>query len=221
MCNVSWDGNITHYTIHITQMTWWMLFWLGLTTGLSGAMIPGPLCLFTVSEAFRHGQLAGVKVALGHLLLEAAFVLLVVAGFRERLASPGFRTWVGWIGGVGLIVMGALILSRAPHLSLASRADLSCRWGSVAGGAFFSIASPGFLLWWATIGAAVLLQGLLAGAGGAAMVAAGHAAADVAWYWFVAFSVERGRASCSDRAYRAIMALIALWLIGLGAWFLW
>ena len=71
-----------------------VLFGLGLSTGLSGAMIPGPLFLYTVSEAFRQGQVVGIKVALGHLLLEACFVVLVVVGLRDFLSSAAFRTAV-------------------------------------------------------------------------------------------------------------------------------
>jgi threonine/homoserine/homoserine lactone efflux protein len=71
-------------------------------------------------------------------------------------------------------------------------------------------------MWWATIGASVLLEGSLNGAPGIAMVASGHALADVSWCWFLAFSVERGRVYCSDRTYRAIMGLAALCLVVLG-----
>ncbi len=193
-----------------------ILFGLGLSTGLSGAMIPGPLFLYTVSEAFHHGQLAGLKIALGHLLLETSFVAVVVLGFRESLASPAFRSAVVWVGGSGLVVMGGLILAKVRDLSLATRANVAFRWGPLLGGAFFSIASPGFLIWWATIGASVFLQGALRGSAGVATVAAGHAVADLVWCWFVAFSVERGRPYCTDTAYRAIMALIAVCLILLG-----
>jgi hypothetical protein len=49
------------------------------------------------------------------------------------------------------------------------------------------------------------------------MVGLGHAVADVSWYWFVAWSIERGRAYCSDRLYRVIMVALALSLILLGA----
>jgi threonine/homoserine/homoserine lactone efflux protein len=195
-----------------------LLFGIGLGTGLSGAMIPGPLFLYTVSEAFRHGQWVGIQIALGHLLLEAVFVALVVLGLREFLSAPAFQAAVVAVGGIGLIVMGGLILAKVRRLSLARRADVAFRWGPWAGGAFFSVASPGFLIWWATIGASVFLQGALSGLGGVTMVWAGHAVADLAWCWFVAFSVEQGRAYCSDRTYRLIMGLIALWLLGLGVW---
>jgi len=195
-----------------------VLFGIGFSTGLSGAMIPGPLFLYTVSEAFRKGQWVGVKIALGHLLLEAVFVALVVLGLREFLVAPTFRAAVVAVGGIGLIVMGSVILIKVRRLSLVRHADVPFRWGPWVGGAFFSIASPGFLIWWATIGASVFLQGALAGITGLTMVWAGHAMADVVWCWFVAWSVEQGRAYCSDRTYRLIMGFIALCLIGLGLW---
>lgn len=194
------------------------LFGLGLGTGLAGAMIPGPLVFYVVSEAFQKGHWVGVRIALGHLLLEACFVLLVVIGLRDLLTSEMFRAAVVWVGGAGLIVMGSLILAQVRRLSLAQRAEVAFRWGPLAGGAFFSLVSPGFLLWWATIGASVLLQGLLAGTAGLVMVAIGHGLADLGWCWFVAFSIERGKAYCSDHTYRLIMALIAVYLVILGAW---
>lgn len=201
-------------------MSLFILFGVGFSTGLAGAMIPGPLFLYTVSEAFRHGQLAGVKIAVGHLLLEAVFVAAVVLGLRGFLSSLLFREALGWVGGVGLMVMGAVILAKVRTLSLRPRRDVTFPWGPWVGGACFSLASPGFLVWWATIGSSVFLQGARLGMAGVAMVAAGHALADVAWGWFVAFSVERAHTYCTDRIYRVIMTCIAAWLIVLGAGFL-
>ncbi len=214
------DANVL--TLHVTPFTFHdlmallVLFGVGLSTGLAGAMIPGPLTLYTISEAFRRGHLAGVQVALGHLLLEAGFVLFVIGGLHELLSSTMFRAAVVWVGGSGLVVMGLLLLAKAPRLSLVQQASVDFRWGPYLGGAFFSIASPGFLVWWATIGAPVFLQGALAGAPGVVAVALGHASADLLWCWFVAFSVDRGRAYCSDRLYRTIMAAIAVCLVVLG-----
>lgn len=201
-------------------MTWWALFGTGFTTGLSGAMIPGPLLLYTISSALRVGHVAGVQVALGHLVLEGMFVLTGAVGLRGLLHAPAFQATVRWAGGLGLMVMGSLMLLHGRQLSLIRHAQVECRWGPLIGGAVFSLSSPGFVLWWATIGAAVLLQGMRAGHGGVAAVSLGHACADVLWCWFVAFSVARGRAYCSDRAYRTVMRLMACGLMALGLWLL-
>ena len=193
-----------------------ILFGVGVTTGLSGAMVPGPLTLYVVSEAFRGGRMAGLKVAAGHLMLEAAFAALILVGLRGLLSSAAFRSVVVWAGCLGLTAMGVLLLRQVPRLSLAQHADVTFQKGPVVGGAFFSLTSPGFLIWWATIGASVLLEGLLRGPGGLAAVACGHALADVTWCWFVAFSIEQGRRYCSDRTYRLIIAGVSVWLIVLG-----
>lgn len=193
-----------------------ILFGVGFSTGLSGAMIPGPLTFYIVSEAFREGQAAGLKAAAGHLLLEAGFAALIVLGLRDLFSTATVRVAIMWVGCAGLIVMGGLLLWQLPHLSLAQRAHVAFHGGTIAGGAFFSLTSPGFLIWWATIGASVLLEGASAGAAGVTMVASGHALADVFWCWFLAVSVERGRVYCSDRSYRVVMGLIALCLIVLG-----
>lgn len=197
-------------------MEFCILFWVGLTTGLSGAMIPGPLFLYTVSEAFRDGRWAGVKIAGGHLALETGLVAVVVLGLREWLAAPAFRTAMAWTGGLALVAMGVLILANVRRLCLARQAHVDFHGGAVAGGAFFSVVSPGFLLWWATIGAAVFLQGWLHGLLGVLLVGAGHAVADLGWHWLVAYSVERGRPYCRQTSYRWIMAGIAACLIALG-----
>src|SRR3989338_8536382 len=152
---------------------------LGLSTGLSGAMIPGPLFLYTVSAAFHEGQMAGVKIAVGHLLLEAMFATLVIMGLRDLLVSQAFRTSVVWVGSAGLVVMGGLILRHVRQLSLARKADVAFAWGPVLGGMVFSLVSPGFFIWWATIGASVFLQGAWRGGEGMAMVGLGHAVADL------------------------------------------
>ncbi|MBI4340879.1 MAG: LysE family transporter [Candidatus Omnitrophica bacterium] len=193
-----------------------ILFGVGVGTGLSGAMIPGPLFLYVVSEAFRHGVMAGIRITVGHLLLEALLAALILVGLRTWLDLVAFRTAVAWVGGVSLAAMGWLLLRRLPHLSLSEQAHVDFGAGHLAGGVFFSVISPGFLLWWATIGAAVLLQGALRGAAGIAMVLAGHALADLLWHGVVAASVERGRTYCTDQFYRRLMAALAVALIVLG-----
>ena len=197
-------------------MELFILFWVGFSTGLSGAMIPGPLFLYTVSEAFHHGQWAGVKVAVGHLMLEGVFVVLISFGLRAWLSFPLVHYIVAVVGGVGLVIMGGLILARIKGMSLSAQPQLVFHGGPLVGGAFFSAVSPGFFLWWATIGTAVLFQGLLKGLMGVLLIATGHVLADLAWYWLVAFSVERGRTYCTDTIYRGIMRGLAVCLIILG-----
>lgn len=197
------------------------LFIIGVGTGLSGAMIPGPLFLFTVSEALRKDAMVGLRIAVGHIIIEACFVALIFLGFRNLLTSPGFMRLVSGMGGVALMVMGVILLYGAARMSLQVKEEIHFDYGSVIGGAFFSIISPGFLIWWSTIGFAVILKSLLHGFLGLTMVALGHWLADISWHWFVSGFVHQRKHYMEDKVYQNIIRLLAVGLTATGAYFCW
>jgi len=67
-----------------------LLFIIGLGTGLSGAMIPGPLFLYTFSQSLKKDMTVGLRIAFGHILIEALFVIFIFVGFRNFLSSEAF-----------------------------------------------------------------------------------------------------------------------------------
>lgn len=197
-----------------------LLFLIGLGTGLSGAMIPGPLFLFTCSQSLKKDTAVGLRIALGHIFIEIIFVTCIFIGFKNFLASELFMRVVSTVGGIGLAVMGLILLRGAGQMSLSAEREVEFDYGSLVGGAFFSIISPGFLIWWTTIGFSVIMKSLLYGFMGLVMVVLGHWLADLGWHWFVSFFVHKGKYYLKDRAYRSIIRLLALGLIIAGAYFL-
>jgi len=193
---------------------------IGLGTGLSGTMIPGPLFLFTVSESLKKGPTVGLRIALGHVFIEAAFVALIFLGFKNLLSSQIFMRIVTTIGGVAMIAMGILLVRTAKDMHLTVDRQVNFGYGSIAGGAFFSIISPGFLIWWTTIGLSVILQSLLFGVAGFAAVALGHWLADFGWHWFVSDFVHKGKIYLKDRHYHNAIRFLAFGLIAMGCYFL-
>jgi len=105
-------------------------------------------------------------------------------------------------------------------MSLEVNQDIDFDYGSVVGGAFFSIISPGFLIWWTTIGFSVILKSLVFGIMGIVMVAVGHWLADLGWHWFVSYFVHRGKTYLKDTTYKGIIRLLSIGLIGMGVYFL-
>lgn len=196
-----------------------IFFMVGLGTGLSGAMIPGPLFLFTVSASLKKDAMVGLRIALGHIMIEALFVALIFFGFKNFLSSKAFMHAISSIGGGALIVMGILLLKGAKNMTLTVNKEIDFDYGSLTGGAFYSIISPGFLVWWTTIGMSVMLKSLLFGFWGVAMVAAGHWLADIGWHWFVSHFVHKGKFYLKDRQYQGIMRLLAVSLILTGVYF--
>jgi len=197
-----------------------LLFIIGLGTGLSGAMIPGPLFLFTVSESLKKDAAVGLRIAIGHILIEAIFVVLIFFGFKNFLTSQALMRVVSGVGGIALIGMGIILLRGVSHMSLCVKRGIEFDYGgSLMGGAFFSIISPGFLIWWATIGLSVILKSLVFGLLGLVMVAIGHWVADIGWHWSVSYFVHRGKHYLKDRSYHGMVRLLAVGLIATGAYF--
>ena len=192
----------------------------GFSVGLSGAMIPGPLFLFTISRVLNGSISSGVKIIFGHILFEAIAMVAILVGFQSLLKSKILIIAISLVGGIALIVMGLLILFKANQMELSKRKEnINFKYGAIIGGAFFSIISPGFLIWWATIGASLLLQAFLLGWIGVAIFTLGHWSADIGWQGLVSYSINKGKGVLSDRSFQNIMKALALMLIILGIYF--
>jgi hypothetical protein len=81
---------------------------LGFLIGFTGAVIPGPFTVFIVTDGLSSGnRFHGVLAALGHCVVEAEIILLIVLGF----ATLGDRTplcLLNMAGGLALVVYGIL-----------------------------------------------------------------------------------------------------------------
>ena len=169
----------------------------------------------------------GVKIIFGHILFEAIVMGAILIGFQRLLDSKTLIAGMALAGGIALIVMGLLILFKASQMKLSQRKEIPLdskqltgrAYGAIMGGAFFSIISPGFLIWWATIGASLLLQALLLGWIGVAAFTLGHWSADIGWQGLVSYSVNKGKGVLSDHSFQNIMRALALMLIILGIYF--
>ena len=162
----------------------------------------------------------GLRIAFGHILIEALFVVLIFIGFKNYLSSEVFMQVVTMIGGFGLIGMGIILLRGVRRMSLEVSQGIDFDYGSVIGGAFFSIISPGFLIWWTTIGFSVILKSLQHGVSGVALLALGHWSADLGWHWFVSYFVNRGKCYLKDKTYQRMISVLSIGLIAMAIYFL-
>ena len=198
-----------------------LLFFTGFIIGITGAMIPGPLTFFTVSETLKSDNTVGLRVILGHMAIEALIVSILVLGLHKVFASKIVLWWISVIGGLALVTMGGILFTRVSSLKINDTKH--CRGfsrGLFIGGVFFSIASPGFIIWWATIGVSTIAKALLSGLLGVGIFIIGHWVADILWYWFISFATDKGKEYLSDSLYRRLVRVFSMFLILLGVWFL-
>lgn len=216
-----WDGRRAVPLQSIDAMV--AVFAMAFVTGLSGALMPGPVLTLTMAEAAKRGARAGPLIVFGHGLLELALVCALVVGLGKVLRLPLVFAIVGIAGGIALIAMaGSMIWSRAALPDAPTAGGPRQSFLRPAGmGAGVSLANPYWSLWWATAGARILAQAVPFGAAGVAVFFGGHILADLSWYTLVAIGVSSGRRFLTPVSYRALVIACGLALGGLGLWFLW
>lgn len=211
----------------------WVVSSLAFVVALSGALAPGPLLTYTIVrtlETRRSPSLTGVRVIAGHALLEGVLVTLLLAGFTTLLRSPLTTRIIGTAGGLFLLAMGGRLAvdvlrgrvsspfaEEAPPA--AGRARRAAAVSSpVLGGVLVSMCNPYWWVWWATIGAAFMLEYDISFRTWPLLLAflAGHEAGDLAWYWLVSAVVSLGRRGITDRIYRVVLLTCAALMAGFG-----
>ncbi len=156
---------------------------------LSGVMAPGPLLATTICKGYQDPK-AGLRIALGHALIEAPLIVAIFLGLGVLLQSEAVFIIVGLVGGGILIYMGAdLLRSR-------NKAILVCdesKGKVVTSGFIMTAANPYWLIWWATAGAALVAGAVTFGWIMLPLFIIVHISVDLIWYVVVSYSVNRSK----------------------------
>jgi threonine/homoserine/homoserine lactone efflux protein len=183
---------------------------------LSGVIVPGPLLAVTIAKG-PEGQHAGFWTGLGHGIVEMPLIALIALGFGAFFSSRSFTVVVGLLGGAMLVYLGAGIVRARGELT-AGAVNLPYR--AVPSGALATLMNPYFFVWWATIGAALVVKAAAWGLMGLVLFGIVHWSCDIGWYWLVTVALARGGAG-AGRLHRGIYFCAGLLLLGFGLYFLW
>ena len=193
---------------------------MGFVVGLSGAMMPGPMLVYTISQVLEKKKESVFWIVCGHMCIEAVMIILILLGLKQLIGSKAVYNTVSLLGAVGLIFMGTTIIIRAKKIKLAFGENLNFTSGLVTGGIFCTAFNPTFPLWWVSIGASLLSRALLAGALGVMALVFGHWLADLGWYSMVASAVGRGKLWLNERRFQICLKILGVILLGMGFWFI-
>ncbi len=186
---------------------------LGFLIGLTGALAPGPTLVATINASLAGNWTAGLKVSLGHIIIETAIFFLIILGLAAY-ASP-YTAAIAVIGGIALIIFGILTIWGSRHASLTG-APGKAAGNPYMAGLFTSAANPFFWIWWLSVGSALLISSLEGGLILAGVFMIGHWAADTSWYTFISTGISKGRTIISDTTYHRIMAACGVFLVIFG-----
>ncbi len=196
-----------------------LIFGSSFIIAFSGALMPGPLLTATVAESSRRGFIAGPLLIAGHGILELALIAALLLGLAPFFQKPTVFVAIALAGAGILLFMAVGMLRSLPTLSLSVPASSRRNAHPVASGILMSLANPYWSIWWATIGLGYILYSLKFGFWGILFFFAGHILADLAWYSFISAAVAGGRRFLTDRVYRGLIAVLAVFLLGFAAYF--
>jgi threonine/homoserine/homoserine lactone efflux protein len=157
---------------------------------LSGVIAPGPMTATIVGKGSKSPH-AGALVAIGHGIVEFPLMVAVFYGIGQLFDLPYVKTGIALVGGLFLLVMGVGMLrsTRQGEMSSSEQGHTP-----VIAGIMLSVGNPYFFIWWATVGAALILRSVEFGVW--AVVAFGllHWLSDFLWSYFLsALSFKGGQ----------------------------
>jgi threonine/homoserine/homoserine lactone efflux protein len=193
------------------------MVFLGFVIGLTGALAPGPTLVATINASINGDWMTGLKVSLGHAIVELFIVILILLGLAT-VALP-YTSVIAGVGGIALVVFGALTIVGSRQATMHTSPSQPVANPYLAG-LVTSAANPYFWIWWLSIGSAMVIAGLEGGLVLAGAFMIGHWTADTVWYTLVSSGVSQGRTFLSDTAYRKIMIFCGIFLILFGIYYL-
>lgn len=185
----------------------------GLSLGAAAGVSPGPLLALLVSQTLRHGLREGVKVAFAPVLSDAPIVLLCVLVLRGVSNLGPAAAWISIAGGCFVAYLGYDCLRTR---GLATNEAVTPR--SLAKAVAVNLLNPHVYLFWGTVGAPMLLQGMRRADGSALAFAGGFYTCLIGSKLLLAVLVNRSRAVLAGAGYRWAMRAMGALLLGVAVW---
>jgi len=182
---------------------------------LSGVLLPGPLFAVTIEKATKR-KTAGILIALGHGVVEFPLMFIIYFLLVEFDVPWTVQAAVGLVGGLLMIYMGIQTFrnrNKTNEKYQASKQD------SLLAGIKTTAVNPGFILWWLTIGTALIINAKFFGLAGFSVFAGVHWMCDFIWYAVVAFVIFKSHRFWTKRVHQGILLFCVGVFVGFGAFF--
>lgn len=197
---------ITDFSVFLTSVVF---------ISLSGVLLPGPLFAVTIEKAAKRKS-AGALIALGHGVVEFPLMFLIFFVLSQFAVPVFVEVAVGVVGGSLMIFMGVQTFRKrnAPNEQHpASKRD------SLIAGVWTTAINPGFILWWLTIGTALIMNARQFGLAEFSAFAGVHWLCDFLWYTVVAVLIFKSQRFWSAKVHQGVTFFCVAVFVAFGAFF--
>ena len=185
----------------------------------SGVMAPGPLFAANVSYGLKGGAKTGIKMAIGHTIVELPLVILLGIGVLSLEIFPEFRTVISILGAITLFAFATIQIKttfRKKETEISNP-----KQGPLIAGVLLSALNPFFIIWWLAIGFKLISDAMMLWSFGGILIMFGlHIWMDFVWLGAVSFFASKSSGILSNRNYKILMIGISGMLVYFGITFL-
>jgi len=178
--------------------------------------MPGPLFAVTLKKAMKS-KISGALIAIGHGIVEFPLMFLIFFVLGQFQIPGTVQVAVGLVGGLLMVLMG---VQTFRNRNRQEEVKVSLKRDSVFAGAYTTAINAGFILWWLTIGTALILNAQLFGLLGFSVFAGVHWLCDFSWYTVTALVIFKSQRFWTDRTRMGITLFCVAVFIGFGAYFM-
>ena len=185
----------------------------------SGVMSPGPLFAANIVYGLKEGKIAGIKMAVGHTVIEFPLIVLLGIGVLSLDIFPEYQIWITLIGAIGLFCFAGLQIKSIFEKNFQRK--LKPSRNSFMAGVFFSGLNPFFLIWWFTIGFKLITDSIqIWGIFGIIILFGFHIWMDYVWLFGIAGLASKAKNVLSNRNYKMVIGGLSVILVYFGIDFL-
>ena len=192
---------------------------LVIIVSISGVMAPGPLFAANVAYGLKGGVKTGIKMAIGHTIVELPLVILLGIGVFSLEIFPEFRTIISILGAITLFVFATLQIKTVLKKERVKVSNP--KQGPLVAGVLLSALNPFFIIWWLSIGFKLISDAMILWSfGGILIMFVLHIWMDFVWLGAVSFFASKSSGILSNRNYKVLMLGISGMLVYFGITFL-
>lgn len=176
---------------------------------LSGVLAPGPITAATIGRGNKSMH-AGGLIAVGHGIVELPLIIAIYLGFGFFFNLKYAQAGIAFFGSIILFLMGLTMIRNIRRVSLETPKDSASAVGT---GILLSIGNPYFLIWWATLGAALISKSAGFGLLGFIAFVILHWSCDFIWLYFLSAMSFKGGKFFGQTFQKVIFAVCGAFLI--------
>ena len=185
----------------------------------SGVMSPGPLFTANIVYGLKEGKIAGLKIAMGHTVVEFPLIVFLGLGTISLETFPEYRILITVIGAIGLFVFAGLQIKSIFGKDFRNKTNSNKN--SFLAGIFLSALNPFFIIWWLTIGIVLITESIaLWGFSGILILFIFHIWMDYVWLFLIAGLASKAKDILSNNNYKILIIGLSILLVYFGVNFL-